>query len=533
MVRRRGRPRGRSAPGPRRALHGHRRASRRVPRDSAAGRQRSRGRRGPGPRGPRRPHPARGLRLSGGQSGSASAVVDLAGAHGRAASGRSATSPTSGARPPPSGRSRWRRPAPTTCCYRPARCRQDHARPPASHHSAGHDPREALETTKIHSVAGVLERGPVPLRPAALPGASPHHQRRRPHRRRLRPAARAKSAWRTAGVLFLDELPEFRRNVLEVLRQPLEDGLVTLSRAAMSLSFPARFMLAAAMNPCPCGYFGDRAHACRCSAVDVERYRSRVSGPLLDRIDIHLEVPAVPYRRPGRRPCRGNQRGRSQPGGAGAGRPAGAVSGAAGGARQCPHDHPRPSPPLRARAGRSSPCSGRRCTGWGSPRAPITGSSRSRARSRIWTGPIPGHRPTSARRFSIAVWIGRRSPPDAGACRGAWRKIRMRVHRRSTTGQGGPRGVSRPAGAAAGPAWSRSGAACSPAGPPWRARGWAWSACAASARSRARGHDVAQALGHLLAVPQLAARGAGDEAKPPAPSRRLASLPSRRAAAPR
>jgi magnesium chelatase family protein len=83
--------------------------------------------------------------------------------------------------------------------------------------------------------------------------------------------------------------------VLEVLRQPLEDGLVTLSRAAVSLSFPARFMLAAAMNPCPCGYFGGGGQTCRCSEMDVERYRSRVSGPLLDRIDIHLEVPAVPY----------------------------------------------------------------------------------------------------------------------------------------------------------------------------------------------------------------------------------------------
>src|SRR5574342_631700 len=90
------------------------------------------------------------------------------------------------------------------------------------------------------------------------------------------------------GVLFLDELPEFRRNVLEVLRQPLEDGVVTLSRAVVSLTFPARFMLAAAMNPCPCGYYGDALHSCRCAAVDVERYRARVSGPLLDRIDIHL-----------------------------------------------------------------------------------------------------------------------------------------------------------------------------------------------------------------------------------------------------
>ena len=98
------------------------------------------------------------------------------------------------------------------------------------------------------------------------------------------------------GVLFLDELPEFRSSVLEVLRQPLEDGTVTLSRAAMSLTYPARFMLAAAMNPCPCGYSGDPAHACLCAPHAVQRYRARVSGPLLDRIDIHLEVPAVPYR---------------------------------------------------------------------------------------------------------------------------------------------------------------------------------------------------------------------------------------------
>ena len=98
------------------------------------------------------------------------------------------------------------------------------------------------------------------------------------------------------GVLFLDELPEFARNVLEVLRQPLEDGLVTLSRAAITLTYPARIMLAAAMNPCPCGHAGDPAHACRCLPEAVQRYRGRISGPLLDRIDIHLEVPALPYR---------------------------------------------------------------------------------------------------------------------------------------------------------------------------------------------------------------------------------------------
>ncbi|MGH7515116.1 MAG: YifB family Mg chelatase-like AAA ATPase [Gemmatimonadales bacterium] len=153
---------------------------------------------------------------------------------------------------------------------------------------------EALETTRIHSVAGVLERGRSLC--VLRPFRAPHHtisdagligggSMPRP----------GEVSLAHGGVLFLDELPEFRRHVLEVLRQPLEDGLVTLSRAALSLSFPARFMLAAAMNPCPCGYFGDATHPCRCSAVDVERYRSRISGPLLDRIDIHLEVPAVPY----------------------------------------------------------------------------------------------------------------------------------------------------------------------------------------------------------------------------------------------
>lgn len=153
---------------------------------------------------------------------------------------------------------------------------------------------EALETTKIHSVAGVLEIGRSLC--ALRPFRAPHHtisdaglvgggSTPRP----------GEVSLAHGGVLFLDELPEFRRNVLEVLRQPLEDGVVTLSRAAVSLTFPARFMLAAAMNPCPCGYFGDTLRDCRCPDVDVERYRSRVSGPLLDRIDIHLEVPAVPY----------------------------------------------------------------------------------------------------------------------------------------------------------------------------------------------------------------------------------------------
>ncbi len=154
---------------------------------------------------------------------------------------------------------------------------------------------EALETSRIHSVAGLLS--PDHALCAARPFRAPHHTvsdagligggaSPRP----------GEVSLAHNGVLFLDELPEFRRNVLEVLRQPMEDGTVTLSRAAISLVYPARVMLAAAMNPCPCGYLGSSAHTCRCGPGDIERYRSRVSGPLLDRIDIHLEVPAVAHR---------------------------------------------------------------------------------------------------------------------------------------------------------------------------------------------------------------------------------------------
>ncbi len=154
---------------------------------------------------------------------------------------------------------------------------------------------EAVETTKVHSVAGMLPPG------HSLASVRPF---RAPHHTISDAGLIGGGSWPRpgevslahGGVLFLDELPEFRKNVLEVLRQPMEDGVVTLSRAAMSLTFPARFMLAAAMNPCPCGHHGDPTHACRCDALAVERYLSRVSGPLMDRIDIHLSVPAVPYR---------------------------------------------------------------------------------------------------------------------------------------------------------------------------------------------------------------------------------------------
>src|SRR6476661_4025992 len=101
---------------------------------------------------------------------------------------------------------------------------------------------------------------------------------------------------RVNRVLFLDELPEFNRRTLEVLRQPLEDGTVTISRALNSTTFPANFMLVAALNPCPCGYRNDPRRDCHCTVPQIERYMSKISGPLLDRIDIHIEVPAVPFR---------------------------------------------------------------------------------------------------------------------------------------------------------------------------------------------------------------------------------------------
>ncbi len=154
---------------------------------------------------------------------------------------------------------------------------------------------EALQTTRIHSSVGLLNHGQPLI--ATRPFRAPHHT--------LSDVAMVgggtvpkpgEISLTHNGILFLDELPEFKRNVLEVLRQPLEDGYVTISRALSSITYPASIMLVTSLNPCPCGYLGDSQHQCVCSPAQIHRYRQRVSGPLLDRIDIHVEVPAVPYK---------------------------------------------------------------------------------------------------------------------------------------------------------------------------------------------------------------------------------------------
>lgn len=154
---------------------------------------------------------------------------------------------------------------------------------------------EALETTKIHSVTGILPPGEALV--SRRPFRSPHHT--------ISDAAlvgggatprAGEISLSHNGVLFLDELPEFQRNVLEVMRQPLEEGHVTINRLKGSIDFPSNFMLVCAMNPCPCGYYTDPARQCVCQGWEIQKYLSRISGPLLDRIDLHIEVPAVKYR---------------------------------------------------------------------------------------------------------------------------------------------------------------------------------------------------------------------------------------------
>ncbi len=155
---------------------------------------------------------------------------------------------------------------------------------------------ESIETTRVHSIAGLLAGGAGLLR--QRPFRAPHHT--------ISDAGLLGGGTGMArpgevslahhGLLFLDELPEFPRDVLELLRQPLEDGSVTIARSNMTLSFPAEFMLVAGMNPCQCGFHGDATRECRCTPGMIQRYLGKISGPLLDRIDIHIEVPAVPYK---------------------------------------------------------------------------------------------------------------------------------------------------------------------------------------------------------------------------------------------
>jgi len=156
------------------------------------------------------------------------------------------------------------------------------------------EPTESIETTRIYSALGQLPAGQPLL--ARRPFRSPHHT--------ISdaglvgggsPPSPGEISKAHNGILFLDELPEFNRKTLEVMRQPLEDGVVTISRALRSTTFPADFMLIAAANPCPCGYRSDPRRSCNCTPPQIEKYMGKISGPLMDRIDIHIEVPAVPF----------------------------------------------------------------------------------------------------------------------------------------------------------------------------------------------------------------------------------------------
>ncbi|MDI6732894.1 MAG: YifB family Mg chelatase-like AAA ATPase [Planctomycetota bacterium] len=155
--------------------------------------------------------------------------------------------------------------------------------------------QEALETTRIHSISGLLPPGQALI--VTRPFRSPHHTLSEPGLLGggafPRPGEISLSH---NGILFLDELPEFHRNLLEGLRQPLEEGTITIGRAAASVTYPAKFVLIAAMNPCPCGFYGDNKKECHCTPYQIQKYRSKISGPLLDRIDIHIEVPSIAYR---------------------------------------------------------------------------------------------------------------------------------------------------------------------------------------------------------------------------------------------
>jgi magnesium chelatase family protein len=153
---------------------------------------------------------------------------------------------------------------------------------------------ESLEITKIHSIAGILPEN-IPLI-KTRPFRSPHHS---VSNSALVGGGKVPKPGEISlahyGVLFLDEIPEFRKDVLELLREPIEDGKITISRVASTLTYPSKFMLVASMNPCPCGFYGSKTKECTCTREQVNKYIGKLSGPLLDRIDIHIEVQSVPF----------------------------------------------------------------------------------------------------------------------------------------------------------------------------------------------------------------------------------------------
>ena len=258
---------------------------------------------------------------------------------------------------------------------------------------------EAIETTKVHSIAGTLR-----------PGAGLLHQRpfRSPHHTISDAGLIGGGAGMPRpgevslahnGMLFLDEFPEFPRDVLEMLRQPLEDGSLSIARSAMTLRFPSSFMLVAAMNPCKCGFYGDTTRECRCTPGQIQHYLGKISGPLLDRIDIHVEVPAVPFKE-----LRGNTHRRVLRGDP---RPRRTRARRAAGARllQLPHARPR-HPQASARS--TMPASARSkwpSAAWASPPAPTTASSKSPAPSPISTIRPPSPPSTSPKPCSTAASI--------------------------------------------------------------------------------------------------------------------------------
>ena len=240
--------------------------------------------------------------------------------------------------------------------------------------------REAVEATKVHSVAGRLPTGEALV--TRRPFRAPHHTvsdaglvggGRVPRPGEVSLAHQ--------GVLFLDELPEFRRGVLESLRQPLEDGTVTISRASQAVTYPCLFTLVAAMNPCPCGFRGDPSGRCSCGEPTIRRYENRVSGPLLDRIDLHVHVPAVPVGRLEGRPTGPGEPERPGPGSRAPGSDSGTARAAMGPFAATAGLDRRRFDAIALRGPKAVGCCARRCAPWGSRRAATTASCGSLAPS--------------------------------------------------------------------------------------------------------------------------------------------------------